>query len=247
MPPWSQGPFYSYVSGYTTAEMVDALEDVDHFIEQNGPFDGILGFSQGASIAIAYILQHQLRKPGVQLPFNFAVLFSSVGACSADDSCNRQIVEKFLFDTDEKSRKQFPYGGFETMGAEERTFAEYLATCHLAIKTIGISRPTIHLDFLDNRKAESVPRLLHPRLNKERVGIPTVHVTGRKDLESMVNQSLIVQGLCDETILRAHRHTGGHALPSKKQEIKAVVSSIEWATERGDYMSGIYGMGELMS
>ncbi|KAI7783991.1 hypothetical protein LA080_011016 [Diaporthe eres] len=246
MPVWSPGPFYSYVTGYAPDEVSSALDDLDHFIEQNGPFDGVLGFSQGASIAATYILDYQLRRPEEQPPFNFAVLFSSVGVCSPDKSCNEEIVQSFLTNADPQFKKGFPQCDFKTLDPTERTFAEYLAMCHIAIKTIGIKRPAITLEFFEGNDSDSVPRLLHPALIKDRISIPTVHVTGKKDLESMVKQSLVVQGLCDEDVARSHRHTGGHAVPSKKSEVKAVASSIEWAAEKGNHMSAVNQAGRVM-
>ncbi|KAK7721196.1 hypothetical protein SLS64_001492 [Diaporthe eres] len=195
MPVWSPGPFYSYVTGYAPDEVSCALDDLDHFIEQNGPFDGVLGFSQGASIAATYILDCQLRRPEEQPPFNFAVLFSSVGACSPDKSCNEEIVQSFLTNADPQFKKGFPQCDFKALDHRERTFAEYLAMCHIAIKTIGIKRPAITLEFFEGNDSDSVPRLLHPALIKDRISIPTVHVTGKKDLDSMVKQSLVVQDL----------------------------------------------------
>ncbi|KAH6673998.1 serine hydrolase FSH [Plectosphaerella plurivora] len=55
-----------------------AIELLDHVVADQGPFDGILGFSQGASVACAY-LAHLDRRDGSCAPFRFALFFSSGG------------------------------------------------------------------------------------------------------------------------------------------------------------------------
>ncbi|KAJ5972285.1 uncharacterized protein N7479_002203 [Penicillium vulpinum] len=243
MPEWFPGPFYSYVTGYSPVEMQEVLEDLDSFIEENGPFDGVLGFSQGTSIATAYIIDRQTREPNLPAAFSFAVLISSVAACSADPTCLESVIRSLVEHSPFAFKTDFPRCDFELVGPTERVFAEYLALVHLAIKAIGIKKPTIELDFLKTLDVDSVPRLFHPKLVKDRISIPTVHVTGRKDELSMVHQSRIVQGLCDESLLRAHRHQGGHSLPLKANEIKDLAVSIEWAAERGRDRTALHRAG----
>lgn len=55
-----------------------AIELLDHVVGDQGPFDGVLGFSQGASIACAY-LAHLDRRDGSCAPFRFALFFASGG------------------------------------------------------------------------------------------------------------------------------------------------------------------------
>ncbi len=59
-----------------------AHEVIESTIEKWGPFQGVLGFSQGAAAAGSCMMQKALE--GKPNPFNFAVLFSSVLSASAD-------------------------------------------------------------------------------------------------------------------------------------------------------------------
>ena len=45
-------------------------------MEEEGPFDGIIGFSQGAALAATYLLRFSQEKPHEPLPFKCAIFFS---------------------------------------------------------------------------------------------------------------------------------------------------------------------------
>ena len=50
------------------------------YITEEGPFDGVLGFSQGASLAATYLIQFGREYPSLPLPFKCAIFFSG-GYC----------------------------------------------------------------------------------------------------------------------------------------------------------------------
>ncbi|KAM0812554.1 putative Serine hydrolase FSH domain-containing protein [Seiridium cardinale] len=239
MPPWSPGPFYSYSTGYSPSEMKEALDDLHEFICETGPYDGVCGFSQGASIAAAYILARQKQAPDGPAPFSFAVFFSSVAACSPEEGCYRELVGGLVKTCLTIPAFTVSLGNAEiaNLNSDEKTFVEYMAlTCH-AIKCIGIRQPAIDLDCFQN--ADRVPRLIHPRLVEDRINIPTVHVTGKKDLEFMVAQSLVLQQLCNPQSALVHRHGQGHAIPTKITDIKAIAASIGRVAEQGRHLAAM--------
>lgn len=65
----------------------DAMEYIDEIVEEDGPFDGILGFSQGATMAFCY-LHHRLRMRPFDPPFvPFAcAIFISASGTAKDQS-----------------------------------------------------------------------------------------------------------------------------------------------------------------
>jgi predicted esterase len=54
-----------------------SLRAVRRAVEEHGPFDGVLGFSQGGTIAALCCLRPELWWEGPHSPFGFAVLFSA--------------------------------------------------------------------------------------------------------------------------------------------------------------------------
>ncbi|CAI5703914.1 hypothetical protein KXD40_002523 [Peronospora effusa] len=64
---------------YLLERVEESLEYVANFIKKEGPFDGILGFSQGGTMA-SLILHKQVRDSEFPFAFRFA-FFVSAGAC----------------------------------------------------------------------------------------------------------------------------------------------------------------------
>lgn len=244
MPHWASGPFYSYATGFSPSEVRDALTRLEDFVQEKGPFDGVFGFSLGAALAITYILDHQKRQlPG---PFSFAVLFSPVFIASPDASYCESLVRRMLDDDHEAFRAAFPEGDFAPFldvgsgddndglgptAAAKRTFAGYLWTVLSMHATVGMVLPDTRLDFFGDGNADAIPRLFHPLLIGHRLNIPTVLVTGENDLPAIAEQSRVAKGLCMARMTYEHRHRGGHEIPFKRSDVKAIVSLIENAAE----------------
>ncbi|KAH6683358.1 serine hydrolase FSH [Halenospora varia] len=54
----SQDQYYSYVASDSIADVSSCLDDLGEYVESNGPFDAFMGFSEGATIAMAFLSQH---------------------------------------------------------------------------------------------------------------------------------------------------------------------------------------------
>lgn len=82
-----RGPYYSWCSMLSDNKLVDyesakqALDFVQDIIVEDGPFDGIMGFSQGAALALALLLRHATDHPldPAYAICKFAIFFSCVG------------------------------------------------------------------------------------------------------------------------------------------------------------------------
>lgn len=68
--------YYQYYDVYSATSMSQALSQLAHYISEEGPFDGVLGFSQGALLAATYLIQFSQDHPSRPLPFKCAVFFS---------------------------------------------------------------------------------------------------------------------------------------------------------------------------
>jgi predicted esterase len=77
-----EGPFYSYYKWPRTVHdddqsIMNAYEMLDEIIEEDGPFDGVLGFSHGGVVAAGILAHHATTKPYEPPPFRCAIFFSS--------------------------------------------------------------------------------------------------------------------------------------------------------------------------
>ncbi len=64
---------------FDVAQIFDAFKYLSSIIERQGPFDGVIGFSQGSVMSIALMRQYAKQHPDAppDALFRFAILFSS--------------------------------------------------------------------------------------------------------------------------------------------------------------------------
>ncbi|KAH8426119.1 uncharacterized protein LDX57_003861 [Aspergillus melleus] len=68
--------YFDYFSVESADSVRKALEDLSRFIEVEGPYDGIMAFSMGGSLAATYLVQQAIRHPERPLPFKCAIFLS---------------------------------------------------------------------------------------------------------------------------------------------------------------------------
>ncbi|KAE8441695.1 hypothetical protein EG329_004568 [Mollisiaceae sp. DMI_Dod_QoI] len=67
------GPYYCFFEKHSEEEMQKAIDFVREIVEEDGPYACVIGFSQGASVAAAYIAQQQQSGSFEDEPFKVAV------------------------------------------------------------------------------------------------------------------------------------------------------------------------------
>ncbi|TVY19428.1 Hydrolase FUB4 [Lachnellula arida] len=74
------GRYFSYFDPSSASSARDALQQLDEYIEAEGPFDGVLGFSLGACLAAMHIIRKVRQDPGNTRPppFKCAIFLSTV-------------------------------------------------------------------------------------------------------------------------------------------------------------------------
>ncbi|KAF2129724.1 DUF341 domain protein [Dothidotthia symphoricarpi CBS 119687] len=221
-----EGPFFSHTVGYSPLKMAEALDYIDETLDELGPFDGVLGFSQGAAVLIAYMYQHEAcRKP---LPFKFALIFSSVMPCSDDIGYCQGIFDRLRSHRRELTAPPAA-GAVPSPLREERIFIDLLLRTVVPARKNRAMLPDFDLGVYTEGDGLDAPRLMHPLLLKERIHIPTVHITGKRDSNFMRSMSEAARGLCDDKLVKKLEHGGGHHPPQKDVEIKAVIRAMDWA------------------
>lgn len=81
-----EGPYYSYHNwprrlendGEDERSVQGAYDLLDDIIDTEGPFEGILGFSHGATLAFAFLSQHARKWPYQPMPVRCALFFSAM-------------------------------------------------------------------------------------------------------------------------------------------------------------------------
>jgi len=78
-----EGPYFSFYKFPRTFEdddtsMMEAYELMYDIIEEEGPFDGVLGFSHGGTLASGFLIHHAKTNPYEAPPFRCAVFMNSL-------------------------------------------------------------------------------------------------------------------------------------------------------------------------
>ncbi|KAM7200795.1 Serine hydrolase (FSH1) domain containing protein [Rhypophila sp. PSN 637] len=95
LPDFVPGPFYSWYEALSSPQCQESHDAISETIEEEGPFDGVIGFSQGASLALSFILHHEIHNPGLPRPFRLALFFCSNAVISPDSNYNADKVAKY--------------------------------------------------------------------------------------------------------------------------------------------------------
>ena len=66
---------YNYYNIAVPETMLSTLEDLENYLEDQGPFDAVLGFSQGAILAATFMVK-EARENRITTAFRCAIFFS---------------------------------------------------------------------------------------------------------------------------------------------------------------------------
>ena len=95
VPDFVEGPFYRWYEGLSSKNVKEAHDVIFEIIEEEGPFDGVLGFSQGASLVLSILMHHEINHPEKPPPFRFAILLCAVVVVSPDPNFNAKAILKY--------------------------------------------------------------------------------------------------------------------------------------------------------
>lgn len=242
------GPFYCWYRKVEPGPVRLAHELIHEIIEEEGPFDGVIAFSQGASLAMSMIMDQELNNPGDRPIFSFAALFSCPIVVSPDTKLNRERLREATTNTGEPDEseksvgvaKDAPKHRFslllkENQRALAQEYCSILDDAKQAASDIGVFAS----DDSDSDSAGSdsdtelthIPRLLHPLMVNARVSVPTVHLYDPKDTYHAQHELAI--RLCDKFLTQTVLHSGGHGLPTDPVQVKACAVAINKAIEKG--------------
>lgn len=204
------------------AQAVDYLEDL---LEDEGPFDGIFGFSQGASLTLSYFYQQQAAANPVRA--KFACLFSTAIVCSPDVGIGDTIISRLRaleYDITDRARSNT-----EDLTIAEQEFVGVLQQTVVDAAIHGSPLPGVDMDVYRYGERDAIPRVMYSSLLAQRIQIPTIHVWGQNDFGYMIKMAEAARGICEESMVKTVLHTGLHDVPRRQTEIKAVLRTIDWA------------------
>ncbi|KAJ8106138.1 hypothetical protein ONZ43_g7165 [Nemania bipapillata] len=226
IPEYQTGPFFSHTEGYSPVHIAQAVDHLKTILEEEGPFDGIFGFSQGAALTLSYFYQEQAadNAPCVK----FACLFSTAVPCSPDIETGVAVISKLQtleYDITDRARRPSRCGLTDT----EKEFVEVLQRTVVDAAIHDPLFPWTDMDIYRHGEQDAIPRVLCPALLSQKIQVPTIHVWGRNDYKYMIKMAELARSLCEDSMVKTVLHTGFHDVPKRQPEIKAVLRTIDWA------------------
>lgn len=254
LPTNTQGPFSCWYRIPSGAAVASAHELLHQVIEEEGPFDGVLGFSQGAAVILSMIMHQELTYPNSPPLFNFAIFI----ACPIAFSPDPQFMQS-QFMSHATSLDDFESGRLDQKEVSGPKYRASLLLAHkrkeLAQEVRSIMRQVQELGAADQGEEEeypelsvkskqtkevieALPRMYHPLMITQRVSIPIVHIIGVNDPWKKLSE--VSMRLGSSLLVKEVLHQGGHHFPLMSANIRACVEAVNWAIEKGKHRRQFY-------
>jgi hypothetical protein len=202
-------PYFQHFASGTVEDLESSHEWLLKYIKDNGPYDGVMSFSQGCSFASSLLLYHQIRNPNTPPPFKVAIFI-----------CGGLPLHAL------------PGLGFEvsTEAIEISQRSAYLLNLQSSSEAIlrdGIKRWATGYDASGTPDKSNVFGFNFEMIEKEKlIQIPTVHVYGSKDPRYPAGVTLA--HFCKEDERRVFNHGGGHEIPRRTEVSEKIASLVKW-------------------
>ncbi|KAL9012091.1 MAG: hypothetical protein Q9173_003120 [Seirophora scorigena] len=207
-------PYYSFWNDLAIESVRKSHKWLRDLITRNGPYDGVLCFSQGCSLIASFCLYHQAETPRQPLPFKVAIFICG--------GVPLQVLEDLGLDV---SKEAWEVNDKGAKALAEQASAE-------AILTAGLDRWTSTEGLNASRDAALDPAnvfgLDFTKMPKHlRIEVPSVHIYGNKD--PRCTASLQLAQFSNPESRKTYDHGGGHDVPRSTIVSESIAQLVEWS------------------
>lgn len=201
-----QPPYFSFANKNTlAATRASAAWLADH-LAQAGPYDAVMGFSQGCYVASSFLLLHSVDHPDEPPPFKAAIFICGGPSLLLAEDLGFRIPAE-VWERERAAREalfaQADSSAILAKGSERWT--------GLGVGSGGVSEEEIRRDLQGPYS----------------IDIPTVHIYGNKD--PRYTSGVMLSGLCDDDKRRVFDHEGGHEIPRSEAVSREIARLVRWA------------------
>lgn len=192
------------------------------YIEENGPYDILMGFSQGCSLIGSFLLYHYRETPDEPLPFKAAMFVCGGLPLPVLDDLGLPVSQKARDINDETVRLLKQRAGALT------DLANNLDQIKLGMSLWGETKDLVHDPnvYPERNDVYGLDFTAMPR--DVMIKIPTVHIFGAKDPRWPA--SLQLAHFCENRKL--YNHGGGHDIPRSTETSLAIAALMEGLKEQ---------------
>ncbi|KAL8726822.1 MAG: hypothetical protein Q9181_005913 [Wetmoreana brouardii] len=206
-------PYYSFWNTLAVADVRKSNSWLRDLLERDGPYDGVMCFSQGCSLIASFCLYHQAETPNLPLPFKVAVFICGGVPLQVLEDVGINVSQE-AWDMNTKSS--------QALAEQASSDAILKSGLNRWINVNGTTTPSDMRPDLKNvfgLNFEDMPKHL-------RIKIPTVHIYGNKDPRCPASLQLVQ--FSDPTLRKTYDHGGGHDVPRKTDVSESIARLIEW-------------------
>ena len=200
------GPYLCYYDIPLESKVRAAQQYISEILEEEGPFDGILGFSQGAALAASILLEQERsdsrRHDPDSTAFKFAIFICATRPWDVNHSRLIDVGNRTSIGS---------YTEFDDVASVEE-------------------------DAQRNDGSTTTLRLLsryEPRSGSS-ISISNVHIMGGQKDPDMKESEALLQ-LCEEDLVKVVDHQCGHTIPRTQVANDRMVDAILWAIEKSKF------------
>ncbi|KAL8922363.1 MAG: hypothetical protein Q9208_005216 [Pyrenodesmia sp. 3 TL-2023] len=207
-------PYYSFWNDLAVESVRKSHAWLRDLLERDGPYDGVMCFSQGCSLIGSFCLYHQAETPDQPLPFKVAIFICGGVPLQVLEDVGIDVSQE-AWDINNKSAKalaeQASTDAILKSGLDRWVNAEGANS-----NETGLIDPTnvFGLDFT------SMPK--HAQIT-----LPTVHIYGNKD--PRCTASLQLAQFSDPKLRKVYDHGGGHDVPRKTDVSDSIARLVQWS------------------
>lgn len=213
------GPYRSFWNGTAIKDVRASHQLLRTLLERDGPYDGVLMFSQGCAVMASFLLYHQAETPHLPLPFKVAIFICGGVPLQIVEDLGGEISQE-AWDGDNHSRNELQQKA-SSIATVQPGVDRWARPGKLAFDPTASINPAnvFGLDF------SRIPADL-------RINIPTVHVYGIKD--PRYPASLQLSQFCQPAFRKTYDHGGGHDIPRGKVVSESIAELVEWSATMAD-------------
>ncbi|KAH8664733.1 serine hydrolase FSH [Xylariales sp. PMI_506] len=228
------GPYLTYIDFLTTENIGAALDRIEEFIEEEGPFDGVMGVSEGSMLASSLILKHQNEKPFDPPLFRFAIFIAGALPFTWSPDYGYDVYGLLM--------SQNP------LSVDAKEWIDHNENGEVNPQSLQFSGHLVLTDMFPNweqRRQELAemhsnpdnahlkPHCYHPDISQERINIPTAHTWGTKDI--FIGHAMALLELCEPSMAAHYIHDGEHDVPHTVEHNKRFSEIVKKTILRSDF------------
>ncbi|KAJ2998565.1 hypothetical protein NUW58_g280 [Xylaria curta] len=195
----------NFFDNITIAEISEAHQWLTSKINAGGPYDGVIGFSQGATLVSTYLLYRQWYSHEESPLFRFAVFISG----------------------------SIPLEVLKELGVPVPRAAEHVVEEAELRRRADLGPLPSHVSLARQAMFNS-DDCFGLNLNKVplelKIRIPTVHIWGAND--PGFPASIHLAGLCDPYIRKTYTHNDAHEVPQDMEDAQQLGQLVLWCMQR---------------